>query len=673
MLTLPPNRSASSAIRARAFVFEDPASLRLHQRLERIAPSDMPVLITGETGTGKEIVARRLHALSRRAEKPFVAINVGAFSESLIESELFGYEKGAFTGALAAKEGFFEAADGGTLFLDEIGELALPLQVKLLRVLQEGQVTRIGSRAPLHVDVRLVAATNVDLLAAMRAKHFREDLYYRLRVSALSLPPLRERPADILPLARHFLEIYQRKLGRFGMKLTAGASACLLEHSWPGNIRELENTIHHALVVCAGDELTRSDLEIGTPLLSNAEREPKIEPRLERQLVLGVDAPARCAVESDENELEGLRRVVSRLIQQRTSDLFAKVERTLYTEAYRAARENQLETARILGVSRNVVRARLIEQGTLHGPLRRSEPVRRRAAVSVAERTLRIGYQKLGLFMLLRHSGGLERALATRGVRVEWHEFQGGFQLVAALKREELDMAGLGNWPAVMAQAERVPIVYVAAEPPAPHAAALVVPASSKIEHVADLKGRRVVVNRAAQAHYVLMRALEEASIDARDVEVCFEPPERAWLAFEAGEVDAWAIWDPFLSSARLELGARVLRDANGLATNATYYVARRGLARESPEVLHEVTHQLRLVARFARSQPERAAAVLAPAFGFSPRALLASWQRELEPVPVNAQLLAAQQDIADALHRFALIREPVRVAEAAWEVKLAG
>src|SRR5688572_11591104 len=240
ILTLPNADHLALSVRAKALVFEDPRSRALLERIQQVAPSHATVLIIGETGTGKEIVARHLHELSRRQDKPFVAVNCGAFSENLAEADLFGHEKGAFTGAHTAKAGWFEAAHGGTLFLDEIGDLSLPLQVKLLRVLQEGEVVRVGSRQPQPVDVRLIAATNVDLQQAMAAGHFREDLFYRLNVTMLELPPLRERPGDILPLAQHFLEVYMRRLGAVSAELSPSAERRLLEHGWPGNIRELE-------------------------------------------------------------------------------------------------------------------------------------------------------------------------------------------------------------------------------------------------------------------------------------------------------------------------------------------------------------------------------------------------------------------------------------------------
>ncbi|WP_377704627.1 sigma-54 interaction domain-containing protein [Pseudoduganella sp. UC29_71] len=252
----------SLLVRATAFVFADPRSRELHQLIERIAPSEATVLITGETGTGKELIARHVHANSSRRDASFVAVNCGAFLETLIESELFGYERGAFTGAHQAKAGWFETARGGTLFLDEIGDLPLPMQVKLLRVLQEREVVRLGARKAIPIDVRLIAATNVDLAEAVRAGRFREDLYYRLQVISLPLRPLRERPGDIMPLTRHFLQIYARRLHLTDVSITPDAERALLDYPWPGNIRELENVIHRALLVSHDGAVTAYDLSL---------------------------------------------------------------------------------------------------------------------------------------------------------------------------------------------------------------------------------------------------------------------------------------------------------------------------------------------------------------------------------------------------------------------------
>ncbi|HEX2734679.1 MAG TPA: aliphatic sulfonate ABC transporter substrate-binding protein [Polyangiaceae bacterium] len=681
MLTLPESTSSPLSVRAKAMVFEDPASRAVLARIERVAPTDAPVLITGETGTGKELVARHLHALSRRAEQPFLALNAGAFSESLIESELFGHERGAFTGASAARVGWFEAAQGGTLFLDEIGDLPLALQVKLLRVLQEGEVVRVGSHAPRKIDVRLIAATNVDLQAAARAKHFREDLYYRLKVASVALPPLRERPSDILPLARYFSKVYAQRLGREELVLTRAAGERLLAHAWPGNIRELENTIHHAALIAEGGLITPAELQLDGSIVASTLPPPSNGlAKLDEGSPVS-DSPA--ARVSNESALDALDAALSRLLEEKTPQLHERVEARLFAAAYRHSGNNQLEAARLLGLSRHIVRARLLEHGALKGPEARASG-RHRASDSppsatttisrlAAPRTLRLGYQRLGLFMWLKARGDLESAFASRGVQISWHEFPGGIQMVDALARGALDVGALGDCPAVFAQAQSIPITYVAAEPAAPRGAALIVPASSQVFAVSELKGRRIAVNRAAQAHYLLIKALEEQGVHPSEVEIVFATPERALQAFRTGEVDAWSIWDPWLSNARVDLGARTLRDSNGLMANSVYYVARRQLAQVDSDLIAVLLRQLEQTACWARQDPARAADLVAAELGFSVRAVQASLERDLGLGPLTSAQLAAQQEVADGLWRMQLIPRAVSVAEARWDLKLAG
>jgi Nif-specific regulatory protein len=235
---------------------ESPRLREVHRLLARIAPTDSTVLLRGESGTGKEVAARSLHRGSRRADKPFVALNCATLSETLLESELFGHEKGAFTGAIARKTGKIELAHEGTLFLDEVGEIPPPLQARLLRVLQERELERVGGTNPIRVDVRILAATNRDLEKAIRDGTFREDLFYRLNVISLTLPPLRERREDILLLACHLAA----RLGRPSVAFTPEARACLLRHDWPGNVRELANAVERALVLGDGELILREDL-----------------------------------------------------------------------------------------------------------------------------------------------------------------------------------------------------------------------------------------------------------------------------------------------------------------------------------------------------------------------------------------------------------------------------
>jgi two-component system response regulator AtoC len=227
--------------------------------VERIAPSDVPVLIEGESGTGKDVLARTIHALSRRAQGPYLALNMSAIPENLAESELFGHEKGAFSGADQARPGFFAEADGGTLFLDEIGLLPMQLQPKLLRVLQDGEYIPVGSRRPQKANVRVVCATNENLKRNVQEGKFREDLYYRIRVVPMRLPPLRERREDIPLLVEHLVQKHALRLGRPPLLPDAEAMRALLDHSWPGNIRELEHALERALLLASGTSLSLGD------------------------------------------------------------------------------------------------------------------------------------------------------------------------------------------------------------------------------------------------------------------------------------------------------------------------------------------------------------------------------------------------------------------------------
>ncbi len=242
---------------------EDPALKETMLSIQRAAATDATVLLLGESGTGKELMARSLHQLSDRAKGPFVAINCAAIPETLLENELFGHEKGAFTGASGRKIGRAEMAHHGTLFLDEIGDLPLSLQGKILRLVQEKQFDRVGGTQTITVDVRVVAATNRDLAEAVAAKQFRDDLYFRLSVFPVEIPPLRRRRGDILLLADAFLEKYAREMGRKGMRLGDGARQALLEHNWPGNVRELQNCLERAAILCDGREIRPEHLRLG--------------------------------------------------------------------------------------------------------------------------------------------------------------------------------------------------------------------------------------------------------------------------------------------------------------------------------------------------------------------------------------------------------------------------
>jgi DNA-binding NtrC family response regulator len=303
-----------------------PEMARLYQLITQIAPTPTTVLITGESGTGKELVARAIHRRSDRRNAPFVAVNVAAIPDTLVESELFGHERGAFTGAHARRLGRFELAHRGTVFLDEIGSLRLELQSKLLRVLQEREVERVGGQRPVPVDVRVLAATNANLRAAVRERAFREDLFYRLNVVPLHLAPLRERREDIPLLVEHFVRKIARECGRDVRGVSAGALEVLARYDWPGNVRELENVIHRAVVLATGPVLHLQDVPLDVAM-------PEAGPRLTAD-----DGPP-------------LREAIDRFERQYVLRVLERVQ------------WNVSRAARLLGVHRNTVLAKLTAWG----------------------------------------------------------------------------------------------------------------------------------------------------------------------------------------------------------------------------------------------------------------------------------------------------------------------
>ncbi|SFM47856.1 sigma-54 dependent transcriptional regulator [Thermodesulforhabdus norvegica] len=269
----------------RPIVSVSPRMQQLKQIALQVARSDASVFIQGESGTGKELFARFIHARSSRSKGPFVAVNCAAIPESLMESELFGFERGAFTGATRQKAGKFELAHGGTLLLDEVTEIPIHLQAKLLRVIQEGEIDRIGGKKPVKVNVRIIATTNISVEEQVREGKFRKDLYYRLNVIPLKIPPLRERVEDIIPLARHFVQKFCRAYNMSERNLTPEAERKLLQHSWPGNVRELENVIHRAILLRSGSEIGPSEI-----VFDNLESEGSLVPlmpirEMEREMI----------------------------------------------------------------------------------------------------------------------------------------------------------------------------------------------------------------------------------------------------------------------------------------------------------------------------------------------------------------------------------------------------
>ena len=272
-----------------------PEMVRIYERIAQVAQTSATVLITGESGTGKELIARAIHRQGPRRERPFVAVNMAAIPEPLLESELFGHERGAFTGAYQKKLGKFELAHGGTLFLDEVGTLRVDLQAKLLRVLQEREIERVGGTRTMKVDLRIIAATNANLRQAVKDRAFREDLYYRLNVVPLAMPPLRERREDIPLLVDHFVQKYHRRFGKAVRGISPGALPLLLDYDWPGNVRELENIIERSVALATGPVISLRDLPLDLALPDAAARseEPGLSlkearERFERQFILRV-------------------------------------------------------------------------------------------------------------------------------------------------------------------------------------------------------------------------------------------------------------------------------------------------------------------------------------------------------------------------------------------------
>jgi len=353
-----PNPSAVSlSVRASALVFSDPKSQNLLGLIEKIAASNATALIIGETGTGKELIARHIHALSDRSRGPFQAINCGAFSETLVESELFGYEKGSFTGANTSKIGWFETANGGTLFLDEIGDLPQSTQVKLLRVLQEREVVRVGSRKATPIDVRLIAATNVNLEEAVKAGRFREDLYYRIKVVPIDLLPLRERRGDILPLVEHFLNVYKSKLKTTEPQLAPETIRLMLNYAWPGNIRELENVIHRALLVSTSNVLQPKDLNL--PYIQQQEKNSELTDQIIKSKIHPIESNHQHS--GNQAPIAKLQNILDELFDAAPENLYELINGITVKKAYEFSRNNQVHTAKLLGISRNILRARLKE------------------------------------------------------------------------------------------------------------------------------------------------------------------------------------------------------------------------------------------------------------------------------------------------------------------------
>jgi len=319
------------------------ALLEIYKTVGKVAPRNVPVLITGESGTGKELVAHAIHAASPRVDRPFIAVNAAAIPRELLESELFGHERGAFTGATSSRAGRFREASGGTLFLDEIGDMAVDLQAKLLRVLQSGEVTPVGGRDVEIVDVRIIAATHRDLDVRVREGTFREDLLYRLRVVPISVPPLRKRVEDVRTLAIYFVDRYAQELAEGPVSLPERTIERLENHDWPGNVRELENAIKRALVLSTNDVLAPEEFDFLTPQALASTSEASLEDLVVREVERLFDSTGQATD-------------VYQQIQER-------VERPLLEAVLDRTQGNQIRAAAMLGINRNTLRKKITELG----------------------------------------------------------------------------------------------------------------------------------------------------------------------------------------------------------------------------------------------------------------------------------------------------------------------
>ncbi|MDZ4760445.1 MAG: sigma-54 dependent transcriptional regulator [Alphaproteobacteria bacterium] len=343
-IPLPPDPELIAAVLTavadddRPMIAHDSAMTELKSLAEQIAPSDASILITGESGVGKEVMARYLHKKSRRADQAYISVNCAAIPENLLESELFGHEKGAFTGAVARRIGKFEEADGGTLLLDEISEMDIRLQSKLLRAIQEREIDRVGGARPIRVNIRIIATSNRNLREAVRVGEFREDLLYRLNVLNLHIPPLRERPRDVVALAEFFVDKYSRANGYLPRRLSDDARRRIQSASWPGNVRELENAMHRAVILSRGEDIAADVLRTpdGRPVSSSA-----------------FDAAAERAVAAAEGALKGLAGGF------RVGQTVAAVEQELILTTLDHCVGNRTHAATILGISIRTLRNKL--------------------------------------------------------------------------------------------------------------------------------------------------------------------------------------------------------------------------------------------------------------------------------------------------------------------------
>jgi nitrogen regulation protein NR(I) len=352
-----PKKSPEKVAYSDRIIGKSGAMQEVYKKIGQVAPRDVPVLIRGESGTGKELVARALWQHCARADKAFLAVNCAAIPENLLEGELFGHERGSFTGAESRKLGKFEQADGGTLFLDEVGDMTLATQAKILRVLQNNTFERVGGTETIKVNVRILAATHQPLEKLIREGKFREDLYYRLRVMEIMLPPLRERREDIPEIVKYMVNRHREALSSEATNISPKAMEALTNHEWPGNIRQLENVIRRAMVLCNGSLINTEHLDFGP----EAHRAPEPAPVLTQHSGNGShSAHSSGALPGVVGDMDDL---INRLLNSSKANLIEEMERLLIGRALEKLNGNQLQTAKLLGITRNTLRSRIEKYG----------------------------------------------------------------------------------------------------------------------------------------------------------------------------------------------------------------------------------------------------------------------------------------------------------------------
>jgi aliphatic sulfonates family ABC transporter substrate-binding protein len=475
------------------------------------------------------------------------------------------------------------------------------------------------------------------LQQAISERKFREDLYFRLNVAHIALPPLRERPEAIPAMAEHFLQHYRTLLDRPAMSISAAALATLQRHPWPGNIRELENTVHNAVLLTPGNVIESADLELLT-------RTPPV---------------------SQDGALEpALAAVFKRALGRKEENLFERVTAGLVQAALSAADGNQVRAAAALGISRNSLRTQLANLGNIQ-PRRRVQS-ERRSIPAAPGREIRIGYQKFGTLNILKALGTLDAILANERVTVRWEGFASGPPLLEALRQGALDFGATGEVPPVFAQAGGAPFLYVAHEPAVPQGVALVVPQDSKIYRVDDLRGKRLKFSRGSNVHYLVLRALETHGLSIDDVEPIFAEPQDPVHYVDNGGADGWAFWDPLLPLVQRSRQLRTLLDGTGLVFNHQFYLASERFAAENDAILPILLDQLRAAGQYVANQPDDAATLLAAKIGVEADSLKVAFTRLAHgPRPLSPEVIWEQQRIADRFYALGVLPRAISVRAA--------